>query len=63
MNRGPLRPDSKRAMAQARVRDQFAEMLADGARAEDAAVQMGFVPSYGRVLLAKIRKGLGAQAV
>ena len=51
-----------RAAAQTAVRDQFADMLAEGARPEDAATAMGFVPQYGRVLLAKIRKGLGRQA-
>lgn len=63
MNRGPLNPETRRAKAQAAVRRQFAELLAEGARAEDAAVRMGFVPQYGRNLLAKLRKDLGAQAV
>lgn len=52
-----------RAKAAAANLDAFAELLAEGVRAEDASTQMGFVPQYGRVMLAKLRKGLGAQAV
>lgn len=56
-------PHCTRAMAQSEIRSRFAELLAEGVRPTDAAEQMGFVKSYGRVLLGKIRRDLGWQAV
>lgn len=42
--------------------DDFAELLAEGATPAQAAVAMGYVPDYGRVLLQRIRNKLGWQA-
>jgi hypothetical protein len=43
--------------------NEFAELIAEGATPGQAAVAMGYMPDYGRVLLGRIRKQLGAQAV
>lgn len=43
--------------------DDFAELLAEGATPGQAAVALGHMPDYGRVLLARIVKRLGPQAV
>jgi hypothetical protein len=43
--------------------DDFAELLAEGASPAEAAVKLGHMPHYGRVLLARICKRLGPQAV
>lgn len=56
-------PRPKRKMSRAEREAVFAELLAEGATPNDAAVSMGFVASYGRVMLASIRKQLGWQAV
>lgn len=42
--------------------DDFAELLAEGATPAQAAVELGYLPSYGRVLLARICARLGEQA-
>lgn len=42
--------------------DIFADLLADGLSPKKASIDMGFSGSYGRIMLAKIRAGLGWQA-
>lgn len=42
--------------------DAFADLLAAGMEPGPAAVQLGYTAHYGRVLLGKLRKGLGWQA-
>mgnify|MGYP000406757880 CR=1 FL=1 len=42
--------------------DQFAELLAEGYDPGAAALMLGHLPAYGRVLLQRIIKRLGAQA-
>jgi hypothetical protein len=41
----------------------FADLLADGYEPESAALMLGWVPEFGRTMLARICKRLGAQAV
>jgi hypothetical protein len=51
-----------RIVAKARL-DAFAELLAEGHEPGAAAVILGHLPDYGRVLLQRIRKRLGPQAI
>lgn len=41
--------------------DAFADLLADGVAPGEAAVKLGHLPAYGRVLLQRIIKRLGAE--
>ncbi|WP_157783474.1 hypothetical protein [Rhizorhabdus wittichii] len=43
--------------------DRFADLIAAGVSVPDAAEMMGHPRRYGRDLLGKLRKRLGAQAV
>lgn len=43
--------------------DRFADLLADGLTVSQAAEHCGASASYGRVLLTKMKKKLGWQAV
>jgi hypothetical protein len=40
----------------------FNDLLADGYEPESAALMLGWVPEFGRTMLARICKRLGAQA-
>jgi hypothetical protein len=41
----------------------FADLLAEGYEPEAAALMMGWVPEFGRTMLARICKKLGPQAI
>lgn len=41
----------------------FADLLADDYEPEAAAIMLGWVPEFGRTMLGRSRKKLGAQAV
>lgn len=56
----PLRSLNRRK-ARAKL-DAFAELLAEGYEPGAAALMMGHLPDYGRVLFQRIRKRLGEQA-
>jgi len=56
----PLRNRNRRR-ARAKL-DAFAELLAEGHEPGAAAVMLGHLPDYGRVLLQRIVKKLGEQA-
>jgi transposase len=43
--------------------DRFADLLADGIQAEDAAERLGYSRAYGNAMLQRIRKRLGPQAI
>ena len=61
--RGGVASRQAKARKRAEALDSFAELLADEVRPEDADRPLGYAPAYGRVLLGRLRKRLGIQAV